>query len=146
VHWRPAIKLGGVSTVARIVGAMGVSRADAVLGQLRQLDQDLAEQISDQIMPIEKVASADARSLQSLVREIDSAVLMIALRGLQKKQRDAFLGSMSSRARALFVEEMEELGPIRRSDVEAARTIVARVARLLADQGRFVPPEAGHVS
>ena len=143
---RPAIKLGGVSAAARIVRAMGLSGADAVLGQLRQLNADLAEQISDQIMPFDVLATADARSLQTLVREIDSPVLMIALRGLSKQHRDAFLGSMSIRARALFVEEMEELGPIRRSDVEAARTVIARSARQLSDQGRFVLPEAGYVS
>jgi len=146
VRWRSAIKLGGIDTAARIVGAMGVSGADAVLDQLHQLNADLAEQISDQIMPIEKVALADARSLQALVREVDSPVLMIAMTGLSKQYRDPFLNGMSSRARALFVEEMAELGPIRRSDVEAARTVVARFARLMADQGRFALPQAGYVS
>jgi len=78
--------------------------------------------------------------------EVDSPVLMIAMTGLSKQHRDPFLNGMSSRARALFVEEMAELGPIRRSDVEAARTVVARFARLMADQGRFALPQAGYVS
>jgi flagellar motor switch protein FliG len=88
---------------------------------------------------------AEPRSLQILVREIDSSALIIALRGLSKKIRDPFLQSMSSRAREVFIEEMEELGPIRRSDVEAARAAVARLARLLADEGRFMLPQEGYI-
>jgi flagellar motor switch protein FliG len=52
---------------------------------------------------------------------------------------------MSSRAREMFIEEMEELGPIRRSDVEAARAAVARLAKLLADEGRFMLPQEGYI-
>ncbi len=142
---RSAIKLGGIPTAARIVAGMDLSGADGVLNQLYALDADLAEQISDHIMPFEKLAQADTRSLQVLVREIESGVLMIALKGLAKPLRDPFLNSMSSRARALFIDEMEEMSPIRRSDVEAARAAVARCARLLSDQGQFVLPQEGLV-
>ena len=142
---RPTIKLGGIQTAARIVSGMSLSGADAVLNQLYEIDTSLAEQISDQIVPFEKLAIADARSLQTLVREIEPTVLMIALRGLSKPLRDPFLNSLSSRARALFLDEMEELGPIRRSDAEAARSAVARCARLLADQGRFTLPRDGYL-
>lgn len=143
---RHTIKLGGIQTATRIVAGMDLSGSDAVLRQLHQLDRELAEQISDQIMPFDRLASADTRSLQTLVREIDSPVLMIALRGLPKKLRDPFLYSMSSRAREMFIEEMEHIGPVRRSDVEIARTAVARFARLMSDQGRFVLPREGYMS
>lgn len=142
---RPVIKLGGIQTAAKIVAQMNLAGADTVLHQLYQLDEDIAEQISDQILPFDKLAIADARSLQILVREIDSSVLIIALKGLSKKIRDPFLQSMSSRARAIFIDEMEELGPIRLSDVEAARTAVVRFARLLADEGRFALPQEGYI-
>jgi flagellar motor switch protein FliG len=142
---RPTIKLGGIHTAARIVSGMSLSGADAVLNQLYEIDTSLAEQISDQIVPFEKLAIADARSLQTLVREIEPTVLMIALRGLAKNFRDPFLNSMSSRAKALFLEEMEAMGPIRRSDVEAARAAVTRCARNLAEQDRFALPQAGLV-
>tara|TARA_Y100000385_G_C12898538_1_gene553162 strand:+ start:266 stop:706 length:441 start_codon:yes stop_codon:yes gene_type:complete len=145
VSRRPVIKLGGIQTAAKIVAQMNLAGADTVLHQLYQLDEDIAEQISDQILPFDKLAIADARSLQILVREIDSSVLIIALKGLSKKIRDPFLQSMSSRARAIFIDEMEELGPIRLSDVEAARTAVVRFARLLADEGRFALPQEGYI-
>ena len=145
VSRRPIIKLGGIQTAAKIMAQMNQPGADTVLDQLYQLDEAIAEQISDQILPFDKLAIADARSLQILVREIDSSVLIIALRGLSKKIRDPFLQSMSSRAREMFIEEMEELGPIRRSDLEAARAAVARLAKLLADEGRFMLPQEGYI-
>lgn len=142
---RPALKLGGVHTAARIVAGMGLSGADAVLKQLYEINKDLADQISDRIMPFETLATADTRSLQTLVREVESPLLMIALRGLSKTLRDPFLLCMSSRAREMFLDEMEALGPIRRSDVEAARSAIARCARLLSDQGRFALPHTGYL-
>jgi flagellar motor switch protein FliG len=72
-------------------------------------------------------------------------VHLIALRGLSKKICDPLLQSMSNGSRGVFIEEMEELGLIRRSDVEAARAAVARLAKLLADEGRFMLPQEGYI-
>ena len=87
------------------------------------------------MLPFERLAQADSRSLQTLVREARLRMLMLALAGAAKDTRDAFFGCLSSRARPAQ-EEMSLMGPLWRSDVEEARKILTRLARELADQDR----------
>ena len=97
------------------------------------------------MLPFERLAQTDSRSLQTLVREAEAQMLMLALAGAAKNTRDAFLGCLSSRARVHFIEEMSLIGPARRSDVEEARTCLSRLARELADQNRFTLPVDGYL-
>ena len=139
------IKLGGVAAAAGILSRLTVTIADEVATDLKQRDEGLAQQILHEMLPFERLAQADSRSLQTLVREAEAQMLMLALAGAAKDTRNAFLGCLSSRARVQFMEEMSLMGPARRSDVEKARTCLSRLARELADQGRFTLPVDGYI-
>ena len=139
------IKLGGIAAAAGILSRLKVSTVDEVTKDLKQRDEELAQQILDEMLPFERLAQADSRSLQKLVREAKPQTLMLALAGAAKDTRDAFLNCLSSRARVRFVEEMSLLEPARRSDVEEARKSLSRLARELADQDRFTLPADGYV-
>ena len=139
------IKLGGVAVAAGILSRLKVDAADEVATDLKQRDEELAQQLLDEMLPIERLAQTDSRSLEVLVREAEAQVLMVALAGAARNTRDAFLGCLSSRARAHFIEEMSLMGPVRRSDVEEARTCLSRLARELADQDRFTLPVDGYI-
>jgi len=106
----------------------------------RQREEGLAQQILDEMLPFERLAHADSRSLQKLVREAEAQTLMLARAGAAKDTRDAFLSCLSSRARVHSVEEMSLVKPARRSDVEEARKSLSRLARELADQDLFTLP------
>lgn len=139
------IKLGGVAVAAGILSRLKVDAADEVAADLKQRDEELAQQLLDEMLPIERLAQTDSRSLEMLVREAEAQVLMVALAGAAKNTRDAFLGCLSSRARVHFIEEMSLMGPVRRSDVEEARKCLSRLARELADQDRFTLPVDGYI-
>ena len=139
------IKLGGIAAAAGILSRLKVSTVDEVTKDLKQRDEELAQQILDEMLPFERLAQADSRSLQKLVREAKPQTLMLALAGAAKDTRDAFLNCLSSRARVRFVEEMSLLEPARRSDVEEARKSLSRLARELADQDRFTLPADGYI-
>ena len=139
------IKLGGVAAAAGILSRLKVDTADEVAMDLKQRDEELAQQVLDEMLPFERLAQTDSRSLQTLVREAEAQMLMLALAGAAKDTRDAFLGCLSSRARMHFMEEMSLMGPARRSDVEQARTCLSRLARELADQDRFTLPVDGYI-
>ena len=139
------IKIGGVAVAAGILSHLKVTTADEVATDLLQRDPGLAQQILDEMLPFERLVQADSRSLQTLVREAEAQKLMLALAGAAKDTRDAFLGCLSSRARMHFIEEMSLMGPARRSDVEEARKCLSRLARELADQGRFTLPVDGYI-
>ena len=139
------IKLGGVAVAAGILSRLKVDAADEVATDLKQRDEELAQQLLDEMLPIERLAQTDRRSLETLVREAEAQVLMVALAGAARNTRDAFLGCLSSRARVHFIEEMSLMGPVRRSDVEEARKCLSRLARELADQDRFTLPVDGYI-
>ena len=139
------IKLGGVAAMAGILSRLKVDTADEDAADLKQRDEELAQQLLDEMLPIERLAQTDSRSLEMLVREAEAQVLMVALVGAAKNTRDAFLGCLSSRARVHFIEEMSLMGPVRRSDVEEARKCLSRLARELADQDRFTLPVDGYI-
>ena len=139
------IKLGGVAAAAGILSRLKVDTADEVATDLKQRDEELAQQVLDEMLPFECLAQADSRSLQTLVREAEAQTLMLALAGATKDTRDAFLGCLSSRARVHFIEEMSFMEPARRSDVEEARKCLSRLARELADQDRFMLPKEGYI-
>ena len=139
------IKLGGVAAAAGILSRLKVDTADEVATDLKQRDEELAQQVLDEMLPFERLVQTDSRSLQTLVREANAQMLMLALAGAAKDIRDAFLGCLSSRARVHLMEEMALMGPARRSDVEEARKILTRLARELADQDRFTLPTEGFI-
>jgi flagellar motor switch protein FliG len=81
------IKLGGVAAAAGILSRLKVDTADQVATDLKQRDEELAQQILDEILPFERLAQADSRSLQALVREAEAQMLMLALAGAAKDTR-----------------------------------------------------------
>ena len=142
---KQGIKLGGVATAARILNRVKVSQADHLLSDLSGLDAALALRVIDEMTRFEELASADSRSLQTLVREANTETLMMALIGCQKPVRDAFLSSMSIRARERVLDDMDNIGVIRRSDIEIARKEIVRCARRLSEEERFAFPSEDYV-
>ena len=142
---KQGLKLGGVNTAARIMNLVRVSEMDSVLGDLTSLDQELAQRVIDAMIRFEELAEADSRSLQTLVRNVDASTLMMALVGLTRPVRGAFLNSMSRRARGRFLDDMDNMGAIRRSDIEAARKEITRIARRLSNENCFALPSAGYI-
>ena len=142
---KQGIKLGGVATAARILNRVKVSQADHLLSDLSGLDAALASRVIDEMTRFDELGFADSRSLQTLVREADTETLMMALIGCQKPVRDAFLSSMSIRARKRFLDDMDNIGVTRRSDIEKARKEIVRCARRLSEEERFALPAEGYI-
>jgi flagellar motor switch protein FliG len=86
----------------------------------------------------EHLYALDARMMGELLREIESEVLIDALKGLTEEEREPFFGAMSSRAADGVRDEIEARGRIKRSDVEAAQQEIIAVAKRLAADGAIV--------
>ena len=52
----------------------------------------------------------DDRSIQQILREVDQKDLILALKGASEEVKAKILKNMSTRARALILEEMEVMG------------------------------------
>jgi flagellar motor switch protein FliG len=59
------------------------------------------------------------------------------LKGVSPELRGKILGNMSQRAAAMLTEEMEYLGSVRLSEVEAIQTQIVDIVRRLEETGEI---------
>lgn len=131
-------KMGGVRTAAEILNLMNSSQEEAVIETVRAHSEDLAQKIIDEMFLFENLMDLDDRSIQLVLKEIDTNSLVVALKGAPEALMDKFLRNMSQRAADLIREDMEARGPIRISQVEAEQKAILQIVRRLADSGEIV--------
>jgi len=129
---------GGVKAAANIMNLTKTALEAAVMGGLRDLDPDMMQKIQDNMFTFENLTGVDNKGIQTIMRNVDPDLMMKALRGASDAVKDKFLGNMSERARGMFKDDMEALGPMRLADVEEAQKTIMRAARKLADAGDLV--------
>src|SRR5690554_4028296 len=131
-------KMGGVRTAAEILNLMNSALEETAIETVRAHSEDLAQKIIDEMFLFENLMDLDDRSIQLLLKEIDSNSLVVALKGAPEELMEKFLRNMSRRAADLLREDMEARGPIRVSQVEAEQKAILQVVRRLADSGEIV--------
>ena len=132
------MQLGGVKPAAEIINLLGASLESSVLDFIRNADSDLAQKILDNMFTFDDVEKLDDKGIQSLLREVQTESLVIALKGATAELRDKIFRNMSTRAAETLREDLEARGPVRVSEVEAEQKELLKVVRRLADEGVIV--------
>ncbi len=130
--------LGGVKTAAEIINMLGASAETAVLDYVRDADNELAQKIMDNMFSFDDLEKIDDKGLQSLLKEVQSESLVIALKGATPELREKIFKNMSTRAAETLREDLESRGPVRVSEVEAEQKELLKVVRRLVDEGQIV--------
>lgn len=131
-------KMGGVRTAAEILNLLSTGQEDTALENIRAYNDELAQKIIDEMFLFENLLDLDDRSVQVVLRQIETSSLVIALKGAPNELIEKFLRNMSQRAGQIIREEMETRGPIRVSQVETEQKAILQVVRRLADSGEIV--------
>jgi flagellar motor switch protein FliG len=129
--------MGGPRAAAEIINNLSNQHEESVIGNVRDYNDDLAQQIVDEMFNFEKLVTLDDRSIRLLLKEIDSQMLIVALKVAPPELRERFTVNMSQRAAELFIEDMEARGPVRLSEVELQQRTILQIARRLADSGEI---------
>jgi len=130
--------LGGVKAASKILNFTKTTPLAGIMAGVTKLDADLVQKIQDNMFTFDNLSSCDNRTIQTLMRAVEPDLLMVALKGADEEVKGKFLGNMSTRARSMFVDDMEAKGPMRLADVEEAQKQIMRTARKLADTGDIV--------
>ena len=130
--------LGGVKTAAKILNFTKTSPLAGIMSSVTKDDPDLAQKIQDNMFTFDNLVTCDNRSIQVIMRAVEPDLLMVGLKGADEGVKNKFFGNMSTRARSMFVDDMEAKGPMRLADVEEAQKQIMRIARKLADTGDIV--------
>ena len=130
--------LGGVKKAADILNLVEGTIEQSVMEDITEVDEDLAQEIQDNMFVFENLNDIDDRGFQTLLREVASEQLLLAMRGIDDGLKEKFFKNMSSRAADMLRDDLEAAAPAKLSDVEAAQKEILTVVRRLADAGEIV--------
>ena len=108
------------------------------MGKLEEIDRDSAEKIKNLMFTFDDLGNLDSGSIQTLLRMTDNDVLALAMKGTSDQIKDFFLSNMSQRAADLLRDELENMGPVRLSDVDEAQATMINKAKDLEATGEVV--------
>jgi flagellar motor switch protein FliG len=128
-------RLGGPRLTANMMNQMPRTMQTEVLGDIEATDAELHQKIKDQMFTFENLMEVDDRGIQTILREVNSATLSLALRGTDANVQDKLMSNMSKRAAEILREDMEARGPVKLSEVEAAQREISSIAQRLAEEG-----------
>ncbi len=130
-------RIGGVKRAADIMNFMDRSVEGTLMDSIKDMDPDLASTIEDLMFVFDNLKDIDDRGIQSLLREVSSDVLVVALKGADDAVKEKIFNNMSKRAAELLQDDLEAKGPVRVSEVEAAQKDIITIARRMAEAGEI---------
>lgn len=130
--------MGGTKVAAEIMNNVDSLLESDIMTAIGEVDEDLAETIQDLMFVFDNLADVDDRGIQTLLREVSSEVLIIALKGADESMQEKIFKNMSKRAAELLRDDLESKGPVRVSDVETAQREILTIARKMADSGDII--------
>jgi len=131
-------KRGGTSEAAAIMNNVRKDHEQRIIKALNKRDKAVAQSIEDEMFIFENLLDLSDKNLGTLMRAVDAAILVVALKGASDALRNKILGSMSQRAAQSIQDEMEERGPMRLAEVLDAQKQVIAEARRMADEGTIM--------
>ena len=131
-------KVGGVSTIAEILNLVDRTTEKSILDGIESEDPDLVEQIRRLMFVFEDILKVNDKGIQAVLKEVDNEELCLALKTASDELKEKIFTNMSARASELIKEDMEYMGPVRLSDVEAAQQRIVDVVRRLEEAGEII--------
>ncbi len=128
-------QMGGVRTAAEIMNFFSGEHETSVINNLKSYDADMAQKIMDEMFVFDNIIDIDDRGIQTILREVPSEALIVAMKGAGTELRDKIFRNMSQRAAEMLKEDLDAKGPVRLSEVETQQKEILGIVRRLADEG-----------
>jgi flagellar motor switch protein FliG len=135
--------VGGLQPLVEIINHSDRATERLILQGLEVRDSELAENVRAQMFMFEDIVMLDDRSVQVLLRHVETKDLAVALKGVKADVKDKITRNMSERAGTALVEDMEVLGPVRLKQVEEAQAVIVRQIRELEEAGEILISRGG---
>ncbi len=136
--------VGGIDSVVQILNAVDRGTEKHIMETLESDDMELSDEIKKKMFVFEDILTLDNKTIQIILRqEIDNKELAIALKGSSKDVQDLIFNNLSKRLSAMIQEDMDYMGPVRRSDVEEAQQKIVNIIRRLQETGEIIVSRGG---
>lgn len=133
-----AVSVDGVEAVANIISHMDSETEREIMGHLSSNNKLLTEKIQEKILPFDRLAKLDNRSLQTLLQEVNNDDLVLALKGTDDYVKNVFLKNMSSKAAEILKDDMESKGPVKLASVVEAQKRIIVLAKKLGEEDKII--------
>jgi flagellar motor switch protein FliG len=129
--------MGGIKVAANIMNFMSGDNEAIIMEGLKNYDDDMAQKIMDEMFVFDNIIDIDDKGIQIILREVQSEMLIVALKGTTDEMRDKIFKNMSSRAAEMMKEDLESKGPVKLSEVESQQKQILQIVRRLSDEGQI---------
>jgi flagellar motor switch protein FliG len=130
--------VGGLEPLVEIINRADRATERLILEGLAGRNPELAEEIRSKMFMFEDITALDDRSVQLVLRQVESSDLATALKGVRDEVRTKVMKNLSERAAENLADEIEMLGPIRLRTVEESQAKVIQAIRTLEESGQIV--------
>jgi flagellar motor switch protein FliG len=134
---------GGIDSIVEVLNNVDRGTEKIIIEALEEEDPELAEEIKKRMFVFEDIVLLDDRSIQKVLREVDTQDLAKALKGVDAEVQEKIFRNMSKRASSLLREDMDFMGPIRLRDVEESQQKIVNIIRKLEEAGDIIVARAG---
>jgi flagellar motor switch protein FliG len=128
---------GGVAAVAEMLNVSDRTTERSLLENLSQEDPELVEEIRRLMFVFEDIGKFSDKDMQAVLKNVENSQWALALKGASAELKEKVFKNMSQRAGEMLREEMEYLGAVRVSAVEAKQQEIVDVIRRLEDAGEL---------
>lgn len=144
-NWKRAggESVGGIEVVAEILNLLDRATEKKILATLETENPPLASQIKSFLFTFEDVLKLTDNDLRSVLKEIDSSTLVLALKAASDELKEKIFSNISQRAAEMLNDEMEFMGPVRLKNVEEAQSRIIDVVVRLDEAGQIAVARAG---
>ena len=129
--------MGGIRTTAEIMNFMGGEAETSIMETLKNFDPEVAQQVLDEMFVFDNILEIEDRDIQTILREVPSDGLIIALKGAKDEMKEKIFKNMSQRAADMMREDLQAKGPVRLSEVEKQQKEILQIVRRLAEEGQI---------
>ncbi|BCO08550.1 flagellar motor switch protein FliG [Desulfolithobacter dissulfuricans] len=136
-------QVGGIDKVVEILDHMENNLDADILENIEEMDPEMVEEIRKQMFTFEDLSNLDGRSLQMILREVNNDTLTMALKTASEELKEKIFANMSARAADMIRDDLEAMGPVRLSEVEAMQQAIVKIAMKLEEEGKLVLGKGG---
>lgn len=131
----------GEAAVAGLLGQMSEGSAAAALSQLDRNDAELAARLRVRTLAFEDLARLPEASRKAFLRHVGARTLLHALKGSDGQVLDALAAVMSPTAAQRMRVDLDTLGVVPVTVIQAAQDEAGATLRRLAAEGAILYPE-----
>ncbi|MEH6756220.1 MAG: FliG C-terminal domain-containing protein [Parasphingorhabdus sp.] len=139
----PPMNIGGVMDSASIVNSLPKQLSQSILKGVTKRDRKVGKEIEDEMFVFADLMNLSKKDIGTVVRKVDSSILVPALRGASSELKAKIFEAMSQRAAETIQDEMDETPPQPMEAVIGAQKGVIAIAKAMIDSGEITMSAGG---